>query len=125
MSLESWKDEFLTKTDLEKWIGLRKENLDKHDCSMISPKILTDIKDTFMINGCSCQLCTNYRRKENNCFNCPLSLNRNFHACDSKRKDEIDSPFGIWIRKSNPEPMIEALTAIKDKLPQRTNKVNL
>ena len=31
----------------------------------------------------------------------------------------------IFIDTGNPEPMIEALTLIKDKLPKRTNEVNL
>jgi len=52
------------------------------------------------------------------------------HKVRSGRKNDLRlplrwNPYMIFIDTGNPEPMIEALTLIKDKLPKRTNEVNL
>jgi hypothetical protein len=124
MSLESWKEEFLTKTDLEKWIGLRKENLEKHDCSQIINRIYDKQGHRFNIEARTCQLCANHLT-EGNCRECPLSVSRDFFSCDDEMDDENEPPFTEFTNNENPEPMIEALTAIKDQLPHRTSEVNL
>ena len=124
MSLEGWKKEFLTKTDLEKWIGLRKENSKRHSCWQNIANIVDIQGNSFIIGAGTCQLCTNHLT-EGNCGECPLSASRDFFSCDSEMDDENESPFSEFIDNENPEPMIEALTAIKDQLPQRTSEVNL
>ena len=36
MSIESWKEEFLNKGDLQEWVGFRDENLKKHDLEKVN-----------------------------------------------------------------------------------------
>ena len=118
MSVQTWLDEFGTKTDLEKWIGLRKENLEKHGCFLNGSRRLEDKEvNKLYINGRTCQLCRDYYNDTGKCENCPLDKDGN--GCDN-----YESPWEIWIRTGNPEPMIQALTRISGELPQRTEKVN-
>jgi len=129
MSYESWKQEFLTGTDLEKWIGLRPENLEKHGLkfkgkvviengkSVFRKVVIENGKSVFRVDGSTCQLCRdNFRR----CYNCPLYQSLGEKYCD----DDDDSPYVIFIKTGNPEPMIGALEKIKDKLPKRTEEAN-
>lgn len=119
MSLKSWKAEFYTiearevaeenaaAHSLQKWIGLRQENLDKHEV-FISSSLMTSVsdnKDNLGINGLSCSLCVLYHSAD--CDSCPL---RNYLGgrCDGDER----SPYGIFIDTLDPEPMISALSAL-------------
>jgi hypothetical protein len=118
MSLQTWLNEFGTKTDLEKFIGLRKENIEKHGCFLNEDCDVEDSEgNVFMVNGESCQICDDYFNTEKSCGICPLGkIERGCY-------DDI-SPWRKWKACKDPEPMIEALTQILGDLPQRTEKVN-
>jgi hypothetical protein len=122
MSLQTWKDEFysdpnvkMTKKQviqhsLKKWTGLRKENLEKHDCRYNGSRgqIEDGYDEPLGIDTGSCALCVKYLNWDadinNVCRKCPLyeSLGE---QCDAYG----NSPFQIWIGTHDPEPMIEAL----------------
>lgn len=118
MSLESWKAEFYF-TDafevpveealahsLRKWIGLRPENLARHDLKTFGSSVY-DGDRKFWIDDSSCALCFHYLRSIPSCSTCPLakSLGR---RCDHPTSD-AESPYRVWVSTKNPEPMIEAL----------------
>lgn len=108
MSTTSWKEEFYpvpakdvpvekaTAHSLQKWNGLRKENLGRHD--LTAPPIAVD-------SG-TCALCLHHE-----CSACPLALSRDGTPCaeyDALR-DPAYSPWEAWVGDGDPEPMIEAL----------------
>lgn len=111
MSEQSWLKEFYPvsadevpenlaiKHSLQKWYGLRKESLSKHDLS--SPPI--------DVNSDSCSLCQQYN--DGYCNRCPLA-EFNGTECDRMNDDRINI-FVQYIRINNPEPMIAALEAIE------------
>ncbi len=122
-NLFTWRDEFLTKTDFEKWVGMKKENLEKHNCEMDHNGDITDGKYIFLVNSDSCMLCKVYRNMnadfaENRCLDCPLFISGN--GCEQKG----DTPWKDYLVTNNVEPLIRALEEIKPDLPQRTNEVN-
>ena len=121
MSVETWKAEFCTATDLEKWIGLRKENLDEHNCKINNDGNVRDTTTEYIISAYTCQLCTLFLLAKDDCYDCPLFLIRN-SRCDNTRSDEENSPWHSWVRQKDPEPMISWLQQIE--LPQRTSDVN-
>lgn len=131
MSLQTWKEEFypiaakameklkasddlsLLNHSLKKWIGLRKENLEKH--GIIYSKSMNALYNSedfigtigassISINGSSCSLCQRYG---NSCHSCPLKESRGT-SCDADIEETL-SPWGEWIFNENPEPMILAL----------------
>lgn len=114
MSIETWKQEFYveeladndldaTQNCLTKWIGLRKENLDKHDILInFFGNIFDKENDVFYIDINSCQLCRLY--VDCGCKGCPL-----FKFLGKECDDGTDSIFSSWHSGSNPEPMIAAL----------------
>lgn len=119
MSSESWKEEFYPKParettkeeaaahSLRKWIGLRKENRDKHEVD----------RYPVSIDYTTCALCFHYDRKADGegCTTCPLFevLGK---SCDDTSCGET-SPFRRYTFKSysDPEPMIAALQQVVDK----------
>lgn len=119
MSLETWKKEFYfidaravpveqaVEHSLRKWIGLRRENLDKHGVSIEGKRIYGEDGRLF-ISESSCALCWYYI--ENHCCHCPLYavLGR---PCDSSRS----APYQQFIFDRNPEPMICALSEIYEQ----------
>jgi len=126
MTLETWKKEFYpvpaddpsidtsmkaTLHSLQKWIGLRKENLNKHSVYMFAGYVddFLDFKSSIdpglCINADSCALCKIFR---NSCFECPLYQVRT-RPCDKCLEEETYSPFSDYIINYNPEPMISWL----------------
>lgn len=109
MSKKSWKQEYYTvpaqkvkecnalQHSLQKWIGLRQENLAKHGIKY--PPIAVD-------SG-TCALCRHYISVD--CFECPLAQSRNETPCDRTTVDEEVSPYRAYRQKDGPEKMIIAL----------------
>lgn len=115
MSLESWEDEFypmtaketlsanlsmieIIKHSLKKWIGLKKENIDKHDINS-NPFC----NDRFEVNEDSCSLCVKYYREHSllgECRDCPI--------VKATGKTCLRS-FEIFEDNYLPEPMIDIL----------------
>lgn len=127
MSLDSWKEEFypieagnfegvdypegVVRHSLRKWIGMRKENLAKHECarSMYGDLVSvagSQVKQTFGISSKSCSLCVAYMGRD--CSKCPLAIIRGGVACDkpASQLDEFTSPWFKWAHAGDPEPMI-------------------
>lgn len=117
MSLKSWKKEFYpigaSEVDeqdavahsLRKWIGLRQENLDKHDVSH-SWDGISYKKDSLPIGAPSCALCQHHYIPKRSCESCPL------HEYLGRPCDGDDSPYAAFVDDDGPEPMISALEAI-------------
>jgi hypothetical protein len=117
MSLETWKEEFYfvdasevpvkqaVQHSLRKWIGLRQENLEKHDLSIEGKRIYGEDGRLF-ISESSCALCRYYI--EDYCCQCPLYavLGR---PCDAG----LSAPYQQFVFDGNPEPMIRALSEIE------------
>lgn len=115
MSKESWREEFYPKPanettkeeaashSLRKWIGLRKENRDKHEVG----------KYPIPLDWSTCALCYHYIESSGGCPNCPLNQLLGT-TCDDNYLDT--SPYHHYtFMHTNPEPMIKALQAIVDK----------
>ena len=109
MSLQTWKKEFyspISKTNkknslqhsLTKWIGLRKENLAKHEVEY-NPNFLgiTYKGSVLSIDASSCSLCKNY----GTCDKCPLN--------------DCQNEYRAFVKTSNPEPMIALIQMTIDK----------
>ena len=123
MTLRTWKDEFYptearraseedaVSHSLQKWIGLRETNLEKHGLSIESlwtTGIVDSNGDGMTNNGASCALCAHYYTSgEYNCLGCPL-MHHLKKRCDMGRYSLIK----LFIDTSDPEPMIDALSAI-------------
>lgn len=118
MSLQTWKDEFYPKPahqvpesealqhSLQKWIGLRSENLNKHKLKHSLGIITDSSKEQLFIDSTSCALCSHYLDKdgEDECPKCPLTLKRGF-ACD----DGDNPPYLSLTCDNDPEPMINLI----------------
>jgi hypothetical protein len=108
MSLESWKAEYYpvpadqcppeqaVEHSLRKWIGLRRENLERHGMRAMSEDI-TDAQTSewFRIGASTCSLCETHTI----CRGCPLLAGQ----C-------VDG-MNAWWDDHDPEPMIAALEA--------------
>ena len=119
MSLESWKQEFYPVEardvlkasaighSLQKWKGLRSENIRKHEVPVRS------WRNNNFVCGASCALCTHYlepaRPPLPRCTECPLYKLRGGYPCDFETPSEILSPYSAWTDDSDPEPMIALL----------------
>jgi hypothetical protein len=122
MTISTWKAEFylvLARNakdpeahSLQKWVGLRKENLDKHglkaDCNRLHGK---DV-GMFTLGSENCALCETYYDDGSHtpCVDCPLCKHLGY-ACDSVKVE--DAPWRVFTVQGNPEPMIAALMAIQ------------
>lgn len=138
MSLETWKAEFypvdadkVSEADaldhsLRKWIGLKSENLKKHDVvphdgsgTLNDSCTLYDAQDrtlTFFVNYRSCALCHHYTQEEagDPCATCPISLSRDGISCDNSTEMEFGlSPYAVWTYVHTPHQMIEVLIEAK------------
>lgn len=117
MSIESWKEEFYPisahkvlpfdalEHSLRKWEGFRDENLAKHGLDVSrhfgikQDFINEDEAENFIgVNTCAC--CVHWYTK--GCVGCPLYHARNDQKC--YMGDE--SPYTIFQRSADPEPMI-------------------
>lgn len=131
MSLNIWKKKFYPKEpiknisnkvaidhSIQKWIGLKKENLFKHDLKKFDNESWIDDKSgenpTFDIDGSTCALCIrNTYNDIIDCTNCPLFIARGNVQCDEARIDEELSPFDNWRINSDPESMLAWLYKAK------------
>lgn len=124
MSLKSWRKEFypipaskVSKSkaiehSLQKWIGLREKNLEKHNLEHVGLKRIAeweDITNSFSADNESCALCVFYFDANAKCDKCPLSKLRKRYPCDEEMDDETDSPYISFIQHKRPEPMIKLL----------------
>lgn len=141
MTIKSWKEEFypipaskvvgsddvaLVKHSLQKWIGLRDENLHKHNLHKVmheSNPILSsaDNRYEFRISGENCALCLAHAIEVEDeytvhaCETCPIYKSRGGFACDEcdehASNEELSSvnPWSEFVDYNDPEPMIEAL----------------
>ena len=137
MSLKTWKAEFYPVDadevrvedaidhSLTKWIGLRPENLAKHQVTSADYHGVTDGADRMYVGGDACALCHLHHDEDwyeeddeeegvgDACGDCPLKLARGGVPCDNVRKTEQKSPWGYWNDRNDPEPMILWLTRAK------------
>lgn len=134
MSLKTWKEEFYpfeaylftekssgleaAKHSLQKWIGMRKENLERHGGYRKTYGDLgfreKDIVRSFQIYNESCSLCQKFLRPHGGepwCKACPLAIARGGVPCDKKNAllGETVSPWFSWTALADPEPMIHWL----------------
>lgn len=130
MSLESWKAEFYqldadaeavqvdditrTRHSLQKWIGLRKGNLERHAVRK-GVTALHDSKTEFFIDADTCALCVAHYDRE--CVRCPLYKQLGNNKCYAKMfTTRYPAEYNIWVNQGNPEPMIAALEATLQSL---------
>lgn len=125
MTIKSWKKEFYpvpaenaAKTDLmalrhtlKKYLGLRKENIKKHELLHLR-NVIQDDNDCFVFSGNTCALCEKYN---DNCDNCPITKQEG-ESCNGSD----DNVYLQLANNGNPEPMIE-LMKILIKKEQRKN----
>lgn len=124
MSIQSWKDEFITNTGnlstdgKNKWIGVRKANLEKHGLIQYGIYLYTagddpqhsDTEAVFDLSACG--LCTVYAFRSEGCPECPLSLVRGGVSCDyvpPEEETELEYSAPWYVATSalpDPEPMI-------------------
>ena len=143
MSYETWEGEFYgpmpaedsvieaVEHSLQKWIGLRAENLQRHDVRLTTRHHVDDVAypddtvytgirgeadydERLAVDSRSCALCVYERmqlqqlqqQRRWRCQACPLCkwLGR---PCDVGTQ----TPYIVWRRKADPEPMIYALKA--------------
>ncbi len=124
MSLQSWKEEFYpiaareAATDdatalahsLQKWTGLRPENLQKHGMQQAGYSI-TDGMEGLCIDGNSCALCRFHDPdslgEPEGCKDCPLYQVWGC-SCDPYG-EETYGPYRQFILLGDPEPMIDLI----------------
>jgi hypothetical protein len=118
MSIESWKKEYYpidagaqcneTLHSLRKWTGLRSEALKAHGLKQSGPVIYDEPTNIFRVASDTCALCVKYFDSSSTepCDLCPLSKVRGDVRCDSRRLDEPESPYCLFVKHGNPEPMI-------------------
>ena len=117
MTIASWKEEFYPveakdcpvedaiEHSLDKWKGLRRENLEKHGLVQLNSEIgERQGYHTFNVNSISCALCKHHLDVLNSCPECSISKIRRM-ACDRGK----DAPWVKFVVENNPEPMIELL----------------
>lgn len=128
MSVSSWRGEFYPLSAFQatgcnpiehsvlKWRGLSKENLVKHglvaDMEMVCitepvSSMKRKIGDCFMISDYTCALCA----LTDNCSQCALSI----FAC--AECNQHDSPWLMFLKTGDPQPMVEALESIVGQNP--------
>lgn len=130
MSYKSWAEEFYPveagsneakanpiSHSLRKWIGLREENLSRHDLYLDYHAVKNQADYVCLnIDADSCALCAVYYKPEakiGKCAECPLYQVRGA-PCDTMYGEDFDdeapdSPYHKLINSKNPEPMIKLL----------------
>ena len=146
MSLTTWKEEFYkipaeevakenaVEHSLQKWHGLREENLRRHglrksgdSAKIYEPMIFGQEGEECLIYSDNCALCHWYAKDEQDeydtCGGCPLVKVRNGLRCDqdAPQEDENEnvirvdpSPYFTFVEESDPEPMIELLEKARE-----------
>lgn len=96
--------------DLQKWKGLRKENLDKHNVEQ-NQDYIRDENESFEITGETCSLCQAYNAPfslmyKYKCKECPL-----YKVHDTRCDKTIygRNPYFDFIVDGNPENMIQLI----------------
>lgn len=136
MSYESWAKEFYpveasevpveqaAAHSLQKWIGLREENLEKHDVVLKNRSVVEiDANDRSVVHKIlaitsdSCALCHHFIEEMDRlgCVKCPLAQHLKLEFPDCTRCDNHKRPYSYWFDTRDPEPMIAALQAVVDK----------
>lgn len=148
MSIETWTQEFYpcransaeaheraVDHSLQKWIGLRRENLEKHGLIQVGYRLysaedVTCLRPVFQIDVGTCSLCSVYHDSSADfvgspdsdeweplpeCRECPLSKVRDGVPCDYARKSETNSPYYLGTRPGGPDPEPMILWLIKAK----------
>jgi hypothetical protein len=129
MSLKDWKEEFYPipagevpiddaiEHSLQKWIGLRKENLNRHnvwyDPSRREVRGMGHTSTPVEISSKSCALCHRYIKYEGKypgCGACPLVAVRTV-PCDRSTDGSYMNPWRSFTVHENPEPMIDLIQA--------------
>ena len=140
MSIETWKAEFYPIAaehtnkggaidhSLQKWLGLRPENLAKHEVELFEGMVIelgdADCINAVVIDGGSCSLCHHYldhdwdeNDHETACYDCPLCKVRG-GQCDDEIEEEWENdklaPWQAFTRDEDREPMIIWLTKTKE-----------
>ena len=132
MSLKTWMKEFYpvfahedealeapAAHSLRKWIGLRQDNIDKHNLKLHGryiQEIRAPVK-RFAITGESCALCEAYYIEgcegAEGCEHCPLYILRDGFPCDQEtpeeEREDRNSPYFEFLTDQDPEPMITLL----------------
>ena len=152
MSIASWKNEFYSKParkfrvkegqeptlkqelaavehSIIKWIGLRQENLDKHQLRPSDDNYCIDgpaitgslVYDEIEIDAGTCALCV---QNSSQCESCPIVRAtgatchwRTFARTMVKPPPEAQeklSPYFVWLNRQNPEPMIRLLERTRE-----------
>ena len=129
MTIQSWLDECMPVRAQEctanalvalqhasgKWHGLTREMLQKHDLTVLNSCLKDKNGDKFIVSSLSCSLCMIYGncpdQEEMGGF-CPLRTIRKGQPCDSQAQGELDSPWHIWVKHGDPEPMINLIDAV-------------
>ena len=118
MSAQTWLEEFVPdvafpddlvalKYALKKYVGARRENLEKHQVKHLYCEILYQGFSFYRYDTSTCYFCHQYRSSP--CISCPLYKVYD-HSCDGP-----DSPYGEFI-KGDPEPMINLISMAISKL---------
>ena len=117
MCLQSWKEEFYPilasdvdeqdalQHSLQKWIGLRPENLEKHNVVLFDHTV----RDKFQLGGCdfvmiaasSCALCVHYSVRSEECSKCPLI--------------NCGRQFRVFVLSDNDQPMLDLFESVIKK----------
>jgi hypothetical protein len=134
LSLETWQQEFYpvhakvaaqsaatTKdvilSSINKWKGLRKANIEKHELVLDSYGVLRDLKTqqrAVMIGSNNCSLCLKFQTQYTGCRSCPIYLMQGFSCYNSRPEDgkeHMDSAYNLYLKPGgDPEPIIKLLT---------------
>jgi len=105
---------------LKKWIGIRPSNLERHNLAINKVFTIYDkttFKEILVISWESCALCY-WNMNEymdticNTCIIRKISGNEcsDFDIVEGNDFIPVDTPWIIWVRTGDPEPMIDLLT---------------
>jgi len=126
MGIATWKKEFyppiskVTRANaidhsLKKWIGLREENLKRHDLKLSNFTVYGTNGNSFCIDETTCSLC---RINDSDCYKCEFVTLDGPGTCRSEF-------LRIGTRTNypaTPEPMIERLEKLKELKAKKTAK---
>ena len=113
MSAQTWLEEFVPdvafpddlvalKYTLKKYVGARRENLEKHQVKHLNREIFYQDFSFYRYDAGTCYFCRQYG-EPSPCIGCPL-YKVNDHCCSGP-----DSPYGEFT-KGDPEPMINLIS---------------
>lgn len=133
MSIETWEEEFMPvpayaemstleaiEHSIRKWVGLREENLRRHGLSQDEDLIMENRGHGYTyINDTSCALCIKFlsdrhRTSVSSCVRCPLYAALGKTECANPQRYGLrESPYDIFLKRGDPEPMITSLLLTK------------